>query len=134
MFFDPDTMDAQVNNPGWVRGLEEYIRASKLAPPNALNFSFGEVNAAFAGGQVAESIGWGDTGVIAADPKQSKVAGNVGSASLPGSTRSGTTRPRSGTSSTDVVQSPFMAFGGWQSGGSASSKNQEAAWDYHQVR
>ena len=52
MFFDPDTMDAQVNNPGWVRGLEEYIRASKLAPPNALNFSFGEVNAAFAGGQV----------------------------------------------------------------------------------
>ena len=85
MFFDPDTMDAQVNNPGWVRGLEEYIKASKLAPPNALNFSFGEVNAAFAGGQVAESIGWGDTGVIAADPKQSKIAGKVGSASLPGS-------------------------------------------------
>ena len=65
MFFDPETMDAQVNNPGWVRGLEEYIKASKLAPPNALNFSFGEVNAAMAGGQVAESIGWGDTGVIA---------------------------------------------------------------------
>ena len=54
MFFDPETMDAQINNPGWVKGLEEYIRASKLGPPNALNFSFGEVNAAVAGGQVAE--------------------------------------------------------------------------------
>ncbi|MDU6494191.1 ABC transporter substrate-binding protein, partial [Bradyrhizobium sp.] len=80
MFFDPETMDAQINNPGWVKGLEEYIRASKLGPPNALNFSFGEVNAAVAGGQVAESIGWGDTGVIAADPKQSKISGKVGSA------------------------------------------------------
>ncbi|MGO7522391.1 ABC transporter substrate-binding protein, partial [Rhizobium brockwellii] len=81
---DPDTMDAQDNKPGWVRGLEEYIRASKIAPPNALNFSFGEVNAAFAGGQVAESIGWGDNGVIDADPKKSKFACNVGSASLTG--------------------------------------------------
>ncbi|MGO8586897.1 ABC transporter substrate-binding protein, partial [Rhizobium ruizarguesonis] len=36
MFFDPDTMDAPFNTPGWVRGLEESIRASKLAPPNAL--------------------------------------------------------------------------------------------------
>ena len=53
MFFDPETMDAQINNPGWLKGLEEYIRASKLGPPNALNFSFGEVNAAVAGGQVA---------------------------------------------------------------------------------
>ena len=32
MFFDPETMDAQVNNPGWVKGLEEYIRTSKLGP------------------------------------------------------------------------------------------------------
>ena len=49
MFFDPDTMDAQLNNPGWVRGLEEYVKTAKFAPPNALYFSFGEVNAAMAG-------------------------------------------------------------------------------------
>jgi multiple sugar transport system substrate-binding protein len=130
MFFDPDTMDAQVNNPGWVRGLEEYIRSSKLAPPNALNFSFGEVNAAFAGGQAAESIGWGDTGVIAADPKQSKVSGNVGSAMLPGSDEIWNYKTKKWDKFDHVVESPFMAFGGWQAAVPASSKKQEAAWDY----
>ena len=130
MFFDPDTMDAQVNNPGWVRGLEEYIRASKLAPPNALNFSFGEVNAAFAGGQVAESIGWGDTGVIAADPKQSTVSGNVGSANLPGSDEIWNYKTAAWDKFDHVIESPFMAFGGWQAAVPATSQNQEAAWNY----
>lgn len=132
MFFNPETMDAQVNNPGWVRGLEEYIRASKLAPPNALNFSFGEVNAAFAGGQVAESIGWGDTGVIGADPKQSKVAGNVGSASLPGSDEIWNYKTKKWDKFDHVVQTSFMAFGGWQAAVPATSTKQEAAWNYIQ--
>lgn len=130
MFFDPDTMDAQVNNPGWVRGLEEYIRASKLAPPNALNFSFGEVNAAVAGGQVAQSIGWGDTGVIAADPKQSKIPGKVGSAILPGSTEIYNYKTKAWDTFPEIVYSPFMAFGGWQAAVPQASKNQEAAWDF----
>ena len=132
MFFNPETMDAQVNNPGWVRGLEEYIRASKLAPPNALNFSFGEVNAAFAGGQVAESIGWGDTGVIGADPKQSKVAGNVGSAPLPGSDEIWNYKTKKWDKFDHVVQTSFMAFGGWQAAVPATSTKQEAAWNYIQ--
>jgi ABC-type sugar transport system, periplasmic component len=130
MFFDPDTMDAQVNNAGWVRGLEEYIKASTLAPPNALNFSFGEVNAAMAGGQAAESIGWGDTGVIAADPKQSKISGNVGSAMLPGSNEIWNYKTGQWDKYDEIVYSPFMAFGGWQAAVPASSKKQEAAWNY----
>ena len=130
MFFDPETMDAQINNPGWVRGLEEYIAASKLAPPNALNFSFGEVNAAVAGGQVAQSIGWGDTGVIAADPEQSQVAGNVGSAMLPGAKEIYNYKTGEWDEFDEVIRSPFMAFGGWQAAVPASSQNQEAAWDF----
>lgn len=130
MFFDPDTMDAQINNPGWVKGLEEYIRASQLAPPSALNFSFGEVNAAFAGGQVAQSIGWGDTGVIAADPKQSKVAGNVGSAVLPSAREVYNYKTGEWDSYEQILNTPFMAFGGWQAAVPQMSKNQEAAWDF----
>lgn len=130
MFFDPETMDAQMNNPGWVRGLEEYVKASKLAPPNALNFSFGEVNAAVAGGQVAESIGWGDTGVIAADPKQSKIPGNVGSAVLPGSTEIWNYTTGQWDKFDEVIYSPFMAFGGWQAAVPAASQNQEASWNF----
>jgi multiple sugar transport system substrate-binding protein len=123
-------MDAQVNNPAWLRGLEEYIRASKLAPPSALNFSFGEVNAAFAGGQVAQSIGWGDTGVIAADPEQSTVAGNVGSAVLPSSTEVYNYKTGEWDSFDEPVDTSFMAFGGWQAAVPQSSKQQEAAWDF----
>ena len=130
MFFDPETMDAQINNPGWVRGLEEYIRASKLAPPAALNFSFGEVNAAFAGGQVAESIGWGDTGVIAADPEQSTVNGNVGSAVLPSAKEVWNYVTGQWDSYDEVLNTPFMAFGGWQAAVPSSSTKQEAAWDF----
>ncbi|ASJ74405.1 extracellular solute-binding protein [Granulosicoccus antarcticus] len=130
MFFDPDTMDAQVNNPGWVKGLEEYIRASQLAPPSALNFSFGEVNAAFAGGQVAQSIGWGDTGVIGADPEQSKVAGSVGSAVLPSAREVYNYKTGEWDEYDDVLNTPFMAFGGWQAAVPQTSKKQDAAWDF----
>lgn len=130
MFFDPETMDAQINNPGWVRGLEEYIRASKLAPPAALNFSFGEVNAAFAGGQVAQSIGWGDTGVIGADPKQSTVNGNVGSAVLPSASEVWNHVTGQWDSYDEILNTPFMAFGGWQAAVPQSSGKQDAAWDF----
>lgn len=130
MFFDPETMDAQVNNAAWLRGLEEYIRVSKLAPPSALNFSFGEVNAAFSGGQVAQSIGWGDTGVISADPEQSTVAGNVGSAVLPSSTEVYNYKTGEWTTYDAPVDTSFMAFGGWQAAVPASSKKQEAAWNF----
>jgi hypothetical protein len=41
MFFDPDTMDAQINNPGWVKALEDYINGLNVAPPGALGFSVG---------------------------------------------------------------------------------------------
>lgn len=130
MFFDPETMDAQINNPGWVRALKEYIAASKVAPPNALNFSFGEVNAAVAGGQVAMSIGWGDTGVIAANPKQSRIAGNVGSAVLPGSTEIWNYKTKKWDKYDEIIRSPFMAFGGWQAAVPKFSKNKEASWNF----
>ena len=133
MFFDPDTMDAQVSNPGWVRGLEDYIAASKVSPPNALNFSFGEVNGEMSGGRAAMSIGWGDTGVISADPKQSQIAGNVGSHILPGSSEIYNYKTKQWDKYNEVIRSPFMAFGGWQAGVPAHSNNKEAAWNFIQV-
>ncbi len=132
MFFDPDTMDAQINNPGWVRALEEYVESSKFAPPGSLNFSFGEVNAAVSGGQVAMSIGWGDTGVISADPKQSKIAGNVGSDVLPGSTDIWNATTNEWSNYDEIVRSPFMAFGGWQAAVPEFSSNKEASWHFIQ--
>jgi multiple sugar transport system substrate-binding protein len=130
MFFDPTTMTPEINNEGWVRALEDYIKSVQFSPPGALNFSSGDIRTAFAGGQVAMNFDWGDTGVIGADASQSKVAGNVGSALTPGSTEIWNARDGQWDTYPEVVYSPFMAFGGWQAAVPASSANIEAAWNY----
>jgi len=130
MFFDPETMDAQVNNPGWVRALEDYIRSVEVAPPGSLNNTSGDVRTAFAGGSVAMNFDWGDTGVIAADPEQSQVAGSVGSALTPGSTEIWNHVTGEWDSFDEPVRSPFMAFGGWQAAVPEAADDKEAAWHF----
>ena len=66
MFFDPETMDAQINNPGWLRALEEYKKALDFNPPGALNNGSGDVRPLYAGGTVAMNIDWADSGVLGA--------------------------------------------------------------------
>ena len=130
MFFDPETMDAQLANPGWLKGLEDYIHSSKVAPPGALNWSSGDIRTAFAGGQVAMNFDWGDTGTIAADPNQSQVAGKVGFFVLPGSKRIWNYKENRWDEFGEVIHSPFMAYGGWVASVPASSAHAECAWDY----
>ena len=130
MFFDPETMDAQVNNPGWVKALDDYVRSVKFSPPGALNFASGEVRTTFASGQSAMNFDWGDTGTVGTDPEQSKVAGQVGSALTPGSKQIWNHKTKQWDEFDDVIYSPFMAYGGWQAAVPQASKNQEAAWNY----
>jgi multiple sugar transport system substrate-binding protein len=130
MFFDPETMDARINSPGWVKALEDYTKSIKVSPPGATGFSSGDVRTAFSGGKVAMNFDWGDTGTIATDPKQSKVAGKVGSALTPGSTEIYSAKEKKWKKFDQPVQSPFMAFGGWQIGVPQAGKQQDAAWDY----
>ena len=130
MFFDPETMDARLNSPGWVKALEDYIKTVKFSPPGATSFSSGDIRTAFAGGKVAMNFDWGDTGTIATDPKQSTIAGNVGSALLPGSSKIYSAKEGKWKEYDSVVRSPFMAFGGWQAGVPEASGQKEAAWDF----
>jgi multiple sugar transport system substrate-binding protein len=130
MFFDPDTMDAQVANPGWLKGLEDYIRSSKLSPEGALNWNSGDIRTSFASGQVAMNFDWGDTGTISVDPKQSQVAGNVGFFILPGSDEIYNYKTKSWDKFPEVIHSPFMAYGGWVASVPATSQHQDCAWDY----
>ena len=59
------------------------------------------------------NIDWGDTGTISVDPKQSKVAGNVGFFILPGADEIWNHKTKSWEKFPQVVHSPFMAYGGW---------------------
>ncbi len=130
MFFDPDTMDAQINNPGWVKALEDYINGLNVAPPGALGFTSGDIHNIFAGGSVAMNFDWGDTGVNAADPKVSLIPGKVGTALLPGSKRVWNDQTRQWDTFPEVVRVPFLAFGGWQAAVPANSNHIEAAWHF----
>ncbi len=130
MFFDPETMDAQVNNPGWVRALEDYIHSLNVSPPGALGFASEDIHNIFAGGSVAMNFDWGDSGVTAADPEISLVNGHVGSALLPGSREIWNYKVGHWDRFDEPVRSPFMAFGGWQAAVPANSDSIEAAWHF----
>ena len=130
MFFDPDTMDAQVNNPGWVKALEDYIKSLKLAPPGALNYSSGDTRQQFAGGKTSMNFDWGDTGTVGTDPSQSQIPGSVGSDLTPGSTTIWNYKTKQWDEFSRVIHSPFMAFGGWQAAVPELSEDKEAAWHY----
>ena len=129
-FFDPDTMAAQVNNPGWVRAVEEYVEILKFCPPGSENYGIVQAREAFVSGQTAMTLDWGDTAQNANDVRRSKVRGKVGYFVLPGSHRSWNLRTGIWDEMDYPYKTPFLAFGGWVASVPKNSKQQDAAWDY----
>ncbi len=130
-FFDPLTMKAQINNPAWVRALEEYAAILRCAPPTASHFGIVEARASFIQrGESALALDWGDTGQISADPKQSAIAGQVGFFVLPGSHKVWNHNKSQWDDFTPPYKAPFLAFGGWVASVPKNSAHQAAAWDY----
>jgi multiple sugar transport system substrate-binding protein len=130
MFFDPETMDAKINNAGWLKALEDYKRGLDFNPPGALNNGSGDVRPLYSGGSVAMNIDWADSGIMGAT--EGTIAGNVRTAMLPGSTAFWNSKTNKWDSFVEPVATPFLAFGGWQLAVPADSKNPEAAWSFVQ--
>jgi multiple sugar transport system substrate-binding protein len=128
MFFDPETMDAEINNAGWLKALEDYKRGLAFNPPGALNNSSGDVRPLYSGGSVAMNIDWADSGIMGAT--EGTIKGNVRTAVLPGSKDIWNIKTDAWDHFDTPVASPFLAFGGWQLAVPADSKNAEAAWSY----
>ncbi len=69
-------MEPQVNNPGWVKGLEMFIDAQKAFPGGG-NFGLGDEIFSFGGGQTLMSYSWDDAFIQAQEadsPIRNKVA------------------------------------------------------------
>lgn len=130
MFFDPETMDAQINNPGWLKALEDYKRGLDFNPPGALNNGSGDVRPLYAGGSVAMNLDWADSGVMGAT--EGTIKGHVRTAALPGAKEIWNSKTNAWDSFDAPVASPFLAFGGWQLAVPNDSANAEAAWSYVQ--
>ncbi|MGN6470068.1 MAG: sugar ABC transporter substrate-binding protein [Rhizobiaceae bacterium] len=84
--FDVDTMKPRINNPAWVRAIQDVIDALPSEPPNQINADPNETGfAEFLGGTGSMVVWWGDVGA-AAKTSDSSVVGDVCSFSiLPGS-------------------------------------------------
>lgn len=130
LFFNPENMNPQINNPGFLRALEEWIEIKNFGPPGMINFDSGDVRSQFAAGEAALAIDWGDTGIIAATSEASVIKGKVGTAILPGSYEVYDYVTGEWTQFAEVQHSPFLAFGGWVGGIAASSPHAEAAYDF----
>lgn len=130
-FFSCEDMAPQVNNPGWVRALEEYIAIRDYGDPNMINYDVSDTRQYFPAGLGVLNIDWGDVGPISVDPNASVVQGDVGFGVLPGGeqywdyTSGEWVTPEDG-----VNHAPFIAFGGWIIGVSADSDVFDAAMDF----
>ncbi|SAL31661.1 ABC transporter substrate-binding protein [Caballeronia humi] len=140
-FFDPRTFKPLVNNDAFKAALNVLKESTSYGPPNEINLDVGDTRSAFISGHCALTLDWGDVGVLAIDPKQSKVIDKVGAVILPGSTKvlnrdTGKLVPCDKSTCPYAVDgvnhAPFAAFGGWSGGvnSKAKPKVKEAAYAF----
>jgi len=127
-FFSCDDMTPQVNNPGWVRALEEYVASRAYGPPEMINWDVADTRVQFPAGVSVFNIDWGDVGPISINPNASVIGGATGFAPLPGGVRYWDYVK--GEWVDEYNQAPFIAFGGWIIGVAANSDVKEAALDF----
>ena len=130
-FFDCEDMTPEVNNPGFVRALEEYIALRDLGPEEMINWDVADTRVQFPAGCCVFNIDWGDVGPISYNPDASVIVGQTGFAPLPGATEYWDSQADAWvTPEEGVNRAPFIAFGGWIIGVAADSDVKEAALDF----
>jgi len=127
-FFDLETMEPQVNNPGWVKGLEMFIDAQKAFPPGGSNFGLGDEIFSFGGGQALMSYSWDDA-FIQAQEKDSPIRNKVAAAPLPGSSQVWNRTTKAWETFDSPNAPPYITWG-WTSAVAKGSKNQDMAFDF----
>jgi len=84
-WFDPDTMEPLINQPGHVRALGMLYELSKCGPPAQSAWDLGTAWDWFLRGKSIFVFSWGDVGALVQDETRSKIKGKLGAAILPGS-------------------------------------------------
>ena len=104
-----------VNQSANVASLEYEKSLTAFAPPGFTSATWDEITAQLQQGTAAQSITWGDTAGAMEDESASKVVGKMGFASIPVKTEG---------------DKPEAHLGSWTYTINASSKNQEAAFEF----
>ena len=132
--FDPDTMKPRVNNPAWVRAIQDVIDALPSEPPDQINADPNQTAfSQFLGGTGAMVAWWGDVGSNVKTNDSSIVGDLTGFSILPGSDDVYNSK----TSAWDKLANgpnfaPNMAYIGWgvyvMARVDSDEKKKKAAW------
>ncbi|MCX6090082.1 MAG: extracellular solute-binding protein [Candidatus Atribacteria bacterium] len=94
-FFNPETMEPAINNPGSVKALEDYVRMFQSAPKGSLGWDLAEGWDNFLKGHAAVCINPGDIGSLAQEAEKSIIKGKLLCAPIPTRMRPTTSCPSS---------------------------------------
>ena len=84
-WFDPETMEPLVNQPGHVKALQVLYELSQTGPQAQSAWDLGTAWDWFLRGKSIFVFSWGDVGSLAQNESRSKIKGKLGAAVLPGS-------------------------------------------------
>ena len=140
-FFDTKDMKPLVDNDAFRKGLEFLKESGKYGPPDELNMDVSDTRPLFVSGRCALNLDWGDVGVLAIDPKTSKVIDKTGATLTPGAKEvlnwdtgklQACTKESCPNAIDGVNHAPYAAFGGWSGGvnAKAAAKTKDAAYAF----
>ena len=130
LFFNPDTMEPSVNDPGWVQALQDWVDIKKFGPPEMATMGGGTMRGNFVAGNYALAIDWADVGIQAQDEAASIVKDKLGYFVLPGSTKVWNINSKGWDQFAEPQHAPYMGWGGWHGSVATNSKSPDAAWDF----
>ncbi|HYY73339.1 MAG TPA: extracellular solute-binding protein, partial [Solirubrobacterales bacterium] len=130
LFFDPDTLKPLINDPGHVRGMQNYAEAIKYGPPGMINFDSNEVRQRFANGEAVLAVDWDDTPIIGELQASSKAKGQIGTQLLPGATQVWDFKKQQWVAQSSPNRPAWLAFGGWCGVVPKKAHNQDLAYKY----
>jgi multiple sugar transport system substrate-binding protein len=131
--FDPDTMKPRINNPGWVRAIQDIIDCLPSEPADQIN---ADANTTafqqFLAGTGSMCAWWGDVGSNAKTSDSSVIGDTVGFSILPGSDEVYNAKTGKWEKPAQTNFAPNMAYLGWgvyvMARVDSDPKKQKAAW------
>ena len=121
-------MEPLINTPGFVKGLEMFVKAKRYFPPGGDGFGLGDEIFSFGGGQTLMSYSWDDAFIQAMESK-SAIRNKVGAAPLPGSREVWNRDTKKWDKFAEPSTAPYITWG-WTSAVAKASKNKDMAFDY----
>jgi len=133
-YFDPETMEPLINQPGPVEGLTKWAEAFKFAPPGSLSYEFVETGNALHQGDCVQELEWLEmaqwANMATGKNIRTQIRGKLGYAQPPGSKKVWDRENGKWADFPEVNYKPVNAWGGWNTFIMKNSKNIQAAYDF----